>query len=276
MKTAHLALIAVGVGLVLAGLAGLVGAVPGFKIAGCTGLQQIPYSSTWRGTVLDSGGQPLAGATLELWYGATQVWPPITRTDSNGAYSFTITFTYPDKDYELIARFAGFSPGIRVVHTECSENVPVPPWVTVNDFTLERLPGVDAGFTWTASDLVLTVRDASSGGPTRWVWDWGDGGAQLNTTRSWANHTYAAAGAYVVTVTAIRGEDGAMDSASSDVTVTAPPSKGDSDSGESDRFTTTVDVTAPDRTVFWVLLGLGLLLVGIGAYLHREESGPGS
>src|SRR5206468_4069479 len=59
-----------------------------------------------------------------------------------------------------------------------------------------------ASFTWAqAASPPLTIQfaDASTGGPTAWQWDFGD--SSISTSQNPA-HTYAAAGDYVVTLTA--------------------------------------------------------------------------
>jgi PKD repeat protein len=69
-------------------------------------------------------------------------------------------------------------------------------YITVNPIP----PGAD--FTWSPSsgDRPLTVvfTDTSSGSPTAWSWNFGDG---VNTTTQNPSHTYSTAGTYSVTLT---------------------------------------------------------------------------
>jgi PKD repeat protein len=56
-----------------------------------------------------------------------------------------------------------------------------------------------ADFTFQSSGLNVAFLDASTGSPTSWSWDFGDGGS---STRQNPQHSYAAAGTYNVTLTA--------------------------------------------------------------------------
>jgi hypothetical protein len=63
---------------------------------------------------------------------------------------------------------------------------------------IQRPP--QAAFTFQRAGLTVTFNDTSTGSPTSWLWDFGDG----TPTSSQQNpvHTYSAAGTYVVTLTA--------------------------------------------------------------------------
>jgi PKD repeat protein len=89
--------------------------------------------------------------------------------------------------------------------------------------TVTPPPAPTASFTWSAvSSPPLSVQftDTSTGSPTAWAWDFGDGATA--TTRNPA-HTYAAAGDYTVTLVASNATGGSQP-VTRTVTVTpAPP-----------------------------------------------------
>jgi len=81
----------------------------------------------------------------------------------------------------------------------------------------------NASFAFNCNDLDCGFTDTSTDGDgtiTGWSWAFGDGGGSSAQNPS---HSYAAAGTYTVTLT-VTDNDGANDSASQNVTVTAPPS----------------------------------------------------
>ena len=65
-----------------------------------------------------------------------------------------------------------------------------------------------AGFIYSPGSPVLgrpvTFSDTSTGGPTSWEWDFGDGAA---STLQNPSHTYAAAGAHSITLTVRSGSN---------------------------------------------------------------------
>jgi hypothetical protein len=76
-----------------------------------------------------------------------------------------------------------------------------------------------ARFTATTSGLTATFTDASTGTPTSWRWDFGDGSTATDRNPS---HPYVKAGAYTVTLTATNA--GGSDTATQRVTVANPAS----------------------------------------------------
>lgn len=68
-------------------------------------------------------------------------------------------------------------------------------FITVN-------PSPAGAFTFTQNNLTYTFTDASTGAPTSWLWDFGDG--NTDTTQN-PVHTYGANGTYTVTLTVNNG-----------------------------------------------------------------------
>ena len=74
-----------------------------------------------------------------------------------------------------------------------------------------------ANFTFQAAGLTVTFADTSTGSPTSWAWNFGDG---ATSTQENPTHTYAAGGTYTVSLTAANAAGSS--SKNQLVTVTAP------------------------------------------------------
>jgi PKD repeat protein len=68
--------------------------------------------------------------------------------------------------------------------------------------------------------LAVSFRDLSTGSPTSWAWDFGDGGT---STLQNPSHTYAGAGSYTVSLTATNASGAGTATKVGYVTVSAPP-----------------------------------------------------
>jgi len=79
-----------------------------------------------------------------------------------------------------------------------------------------------AEFTWSQSPGTTTVQftDTSTGSPTSWSWDFGNGGGTIDSTEQNPSFTFAAPGTYTVTLTAANAQG--PDSQTHAVTVTDP------------------------------------------------------
>ena len=102
---------------------------------------------------------------------------------------------------------------------------------TTNNHLLHSLfPGGGGGTAPTAqfsanptsgvAPLVVQFTDSSTGSPTSWSWNFGDGGTA--TTQS-PSHTYSAAGVYTVSLTATNASGSDPEVKNNYITVTAPP-----------------------------------------------------
>jgi PKD repeat protein len=92
-------------------------------------------------------------------------------------------------------------------------------YITVTGQTVNTPPTAD--FTYTAIGLSVDFTDQSTdsdGSVVAWSWNFGDG---ATSTAQNPSHTYAASGAYSVTLI-VTDDDGAMDTTSKTVTVSAP------------------------------------------------------
>jgi len=91
--------------------------------------------------------------------------------------------------------------------------------VETKDVTVTAAPGVPvAAFSATADYLTVKFTDTSTGVPTAWLWDFGDGSSSTETSPS---HTYVAAGTYPVKLTVTN--DAGSDDEIQDVTVSSSP-----------------------------------------------------
>lgn len=98
-------------------------------------------------------------------------------------------------------------------------------WISTETIAVKGLATPDAEFSWDRpASLTLDFTDESTGVPTSWAWNFGDG---HTSTVPNPTHLYAAAGTYTVTLTVTNGVG--SDSVSHDIAVTidvpyeAPP-----------------------------------------------------
>ena len=144
----------------------------------------------------------------------------------------------------------------------------VAPAAPVAQFTASATSGV--------APLMVTFTDQSTGSPTAWSWDLGDG---TTSTQQSPSHTYAAAGTYTVslTVTAPGGSDG--ETKSSYIQVSAPPSTGSvTRYAGADRYGTAVAISqahfAPNASVAFIATGTNFPDALAGAAAAGKLGGP--
>lgn len=106
----------------------------------------------------------------------------VVRIYSSNSPSGPLTYYYYFYDWE-------------VQEKPCASQ-PTPLTVTVT-------PGPVADFSATPGQLVVAFSDLSTGSPTSWSWNFGDGSAV--STQQNPSHTYAAAGTYTVSLTVTNG-----------------------------------------------------------------------
>lgn len=140
--------------------------------------------------VRDDQSQPLADAQVNFRseVGTLASGGRFVVTDSAGEATDVLTVTAADleivgdNNFEVTAEVGGAGGGI------LSRSFQV---------GIQRAPL--ASFTFQRVGLVVTFNDTSTGGPTSWIWDFGDG--TPNSTQRNPVHTFAAPGTYVVSLT---------------------------------------------------------------------------
>ncbi|MBI4916235.1 MAG: PKD domain-containing protein [Acidobacteria bacterium] len=97
-----------------------------------------------------------------------------------------------------------------------------PSIVKYDNIRVEVVEAVSAGFSWSPArpnpGEPVQLTDSSTGGPTAWSWDFGDGGSSIEQSPA---HAFAAPGTYAVTLTA--ANDAGSSSVSKPIRVNAPP-----------------------------------------------------
>jgi hypothetical protein len=130
------------------------------------------------------------------------------------------TWAYSATNSVAAVQGAG-SVGLRTYANSTVTNAPLT--VSFDDLTVESLdspPAPVADFSWsqTPDPLTYSFTDESTGGPSEWLWEFGDGDT---STEQNPTHPYLAEGTYTVTLTATNAVD--SDSITQDVDVQAAP-----------------------------------------------------
>ena len=157
--------------------------------------------------IRDEQSQPLAGAQVNFRseVGELASGGRFLVTDANGEATDRLRVSAADlqligdDNFTVTAEVGG--PGGTIISRTFQVGIQRPP---------------RASFTFQRSGLVVTFTDTSTGGPTSWQWDFGDGTPTSNQRNP--IHTYSGAGTYVVTLT-VRNSIG-TDTASNLVQIT--------------------------------------------------------
>ncbi|HSL82840.1 MAG TPA: PKD domain-containing protein [Thermoanaerobaculia bacterium] len=164
------------------------------RSAGAISLQATPTSVPETGgtvqllaLVRDDQGQPLAGVAVNFQTdaGTLQSGGSFINTNAQGEARDTLGVTAGDLD--------GIAGNSFSVEAEAASGGGVQS--DSSTIAILRLPEADFGFT--PNRLTVSFEDRSTGSPTSWFWEFGDG--QTSNSRN-PTHTYAAAGSYTVTL----------------------------------------------------------------------------
>jgi hypothetical protein len=139
--------------------------------------------------VRDDEGQPLPGASVNFRTeaGSLRSGGAFLTTDADGEVRDRLTVSAEDAQSEpdRIITVTAESGGASGVVSDTVE------------ITIQTPP--QASFTFTISNNIVSFTDTSSGNPTQWRWNFGDG---ASSTEKNPVHMYTAAGSYVVRLTA--------------------------------------------------------------------------
>lgn len=164
------------------------------RSAGAVSIQATPSSVPETGgtvqllaLVRDDQGQPLAGVAVNFQadVGTLQSGGSFINTNAQGEARDTLSVSAGDLD--------GVAGNSFTVEAEAASGGGVQS--DTANISILRLPEADFGFT--PNRLTVSFEDRSTGNPTSWFWDFGDG--QTSTSRN-PTHTYAAADSYTVTL----------------------------------------------------------------------------
>lgn len=156
--------------------------------------------------VRDDQGQGLDGAEVNFRtdVGTLESGGSLVSTDTGGEARDRLLVSSGDLDaltgdsFQVEAEVGGSSGNL------VSSNTTI---------TVQRLPRAD--FTFGTNNLVVVFTDTTTGRPSSWLWDFGDGNS---STQQNPTHRYAAAATYVVTLRATNSQG--SDSVSKFVSVT--------------------------------------------------------
>ena len=206
--------IGLGIALLLVGASGLIAGRLSITCTDTTRYDAI-FTGQVRTAVTFIG---IAGATVDLFavFPLGDVMLRTTTTNASGGYTLRNTIT-PGQDHKLIARASGYNTLSVLWVLPCPNGQPVRTFTSY--FNLDAQPVLDAGFVANIRGRIADFTDASTGGPDRWTWNFGDGTTPITGTFPSTAYTYARDGTFTVIMTAFRTSDGASDTATATISV---------------------------------------------------------
>lgn len=242
------------------------------------------------GKVTDLSGFPLYLAYLEFRAdNSLRNLIGIAETDQFGDYLLhSSTSESPHvaggSSIRISARSADYNFAEAIVTLPCASSQDPDPIIVRTNFQLAGASALDARFRFAVSYLEAYFQDQSLGGPTKWIWTFGDGTSETTTSPELI-HRYPRAGTWSVMVEAVRTSDGSSDAAVTTITTTEPPPDPQAPQdpptvggigpegglgGGSSSTTTTSDQDGddvPDRTLSLVVIAVLIAVVVIAAIL---------
>ncbi len=222
MSVARTLAIGLGLALLLVGSGGL---IAGRLAISC--VDETPYIATFTGTVRNATtNTPIGGSTVELYavlaeFNGGMLLRTVT-TNAQGKYAVEQTVR-GGEDYTIVARASFYDAASVLTTTPCpigAAGSRTPQTITI-DLMLLPFSILDAGFVATISGRDVTFVDASTGGPDRWTWTFGDGTPAVTVATPAVGYTYAADGTYTVSMMASRTSPSASDTATATISVAA-------------------------------------------------------
>ena len=171
----------------------------------------LPTGNGWGETTITWNSAPARGTPALGTIGkvVTNAWATIPLTPggfaADGSYSFAIASASTDSAY--YSSRSGTNPPVLELTVGGSSPPPPPPTGPTSSFSAAPLSGT--------APVDVTVTDTSTGGPTTWSWDFGDG--TTSTMAAPPAHRYAAAGSFTIRLTV--SNSGGSSSATRTVTV---------------------------------------------------------
>jgi hypothetical protein len=153
---------------------------------------------------------PVAAPGPEITVPSTQTPDTKSKTAFTASPNYTIQSSHRSTTTTAGTTYGGTPGTSNMDATSNIYTLALPPAVPVASFTVS--PGLDG-----VAPMTATFTDTSTGSPTSWAWDFGDG---TTSTVQNPSHTFTAAGSYTVSLTATNAA-GASTAVTQPITVTS-------------------------------------------------------